>query len=246
MTTMHGSIRLLACATLAGVALTACTSSEAPEAVDDPVASTPEDPGTDEPTASESTATEPPEPIRFDSAAGTAYLDGCEVHALESPDEDGTHHAPEEAPPADELYAAQANRPAHSGPHFASFLPELRPVLPIEQLEERAFVHNMEHGSIVLAVAVDHPDLEAILGWVDELSAVNVGRVGAGIYLTAWPTPAPDTVSLRAWGTALDCTGFDTDGATTFVFEHYGTQGVAPEGFFAPFPFERFEDTSTT
>jgi hypothetical protein len=160
------------------------------------------------------------------------------------PDSERTHLDDDEAAEltVDDLYEL---RPPHSGRHLGRFLP-----LPVEAfdrpVDERALVHNLEHGAV--AVLYDPSELAdtdvAILeAWVRDRNAAgfhdDAERTGAAI-VAAPVEPGSMTsgaaVAFRAWGVATDCDGFDQMIADGFLASHFGTRGVAPEGFLAPYP----------
>jgi hypothetical protein len=188
------------------------------------------------------------ETVMVDATELTRRTDeGCERLAGRQgpePQEDRTHLDDEEASELtpDDLYEL---RPPHSGRHLGRFLP-LPPEAFDAPVDERALVHNLEHG----AVAVFYDPSELTEGEVDALAAWVVERNGAGFHddaertgaaiVVAPVTPGTITsgrpVALRAWGVATDCDGFDEVVADGFLASHFGTRGSAPEGFLAPYP----------
>ncbi|WP_052664712.1 DUF3105 domain-containing protein [Nitriliruptor alkaliphilus] len=158
------------------------------------------------------------------------------------PLEDRTHLDDTAAETADELYDL---RPPHSGRHLAQVLP-VRPEAYPGPIDERAAVHNLEHGAILV---VYDPDL---LGG-DEVAALEAWTVernlggflgaldGAGVGVLVAPAEpgsisSGSAVALRAWGVATDCDGFDQVIADGFLATHYGDRGAAPERSFGPYP----------
>jgi hypothetical protein len=160
------------------------------------------------------------------------------------PEGDRSHLDDDEAADlsVDDLYDL---RPPHSGRHLGAFLPV--PEEPFDgPVDERALVHNLEHGAIAVLYdpeALDPEDLDALTAWLVERNGAgfheDAERTGAGI-LVAPVEPGTITsggaLALRAWGVATDCEGFDPVVADGFLASHFGTRGTAPEGFLAPYP----------
>jgi hypothetical protein len=158
----------------------------------------------------------------------TAMVDAdCE---LVTPGFDGPtdHLEPAEAPPADELYD---ERPAVGGQHLAEWLTAGVFDAPVE---ERAAVHNLEHGAVALYHDPDLPDdqVAAIADWATSRNEAGLldERTGAGVLVAPWEGPLDPPVAFRAWGVAADCQAFAPAFADDFVREHFGTAGDAPEG----------------
>jgi hypothetical protein len=173
--------------------------------------------------------------------------EGCERLAGQrgpEPQEDRTHLDDEEAAELtpDDLYEV---RPPHSGRHLGRFLP-LPPDAFDAPVDERALVHNLEHGAV--AVLYDPSELpqvevDALEAWVAERNGVgfhdDAERTGAAIVVapvTPGTIASGRPLALRAWGVATDCDGFDEVVADGFLARHFGTRGSAPEGFLAPYP----------
>lgn len=157
---------------------------------------------------------------------------GCEVTVDGAPLEDRTHLDPSTAPPPDALYP---DRPAHSGQHYGRLLP-LPGGTEDQPLDERAVLHNMEHGSVVVWFG---PQLRSeVAEW--RASRVRLGFTSSsGGALFASPMPQledPPTVALRAWGVAMDCERFDPVVADAFLVDHWGSHGEAPEASLSPYP----------
>lgn len=170
---------------------------------------------------------------------------GCEVLAEDAPNPGAAEHFdPATAPPADVMYPFDI-RPAHSGPHFGQTLPIIRAGVD-SQLEERGLLHNLEHGSV--AIFYDPEQVEGgEVGAMESLSETlndngfALARSGSGIFVSPFTDPGISSgkaVALRAWGQAVDCDRFDETVAQAFIRDHYGREGIAPEGGFAPYPFD--------
>lgn len=187
----------------------------------------------------------------IDLDAGEQALDDC-TDVGGAIDDDRDHVDPEDAPPADAMYGDHEERPAHSGPHFGIWqLPEDVDADSLSDLDERSLVHNLEHGSIVVAIDPTHPDAPtdtaAIADWARTLmdAGFSSGRAGGGIYTVTYEGIASGApVALRAWGVALDCDAWDLDAASAFVARHYGERGQAPEKTLSPYPDDVLDDTS--
>lgn len=179
----------------------------------------------------------PPPPLDRGEVASRADDAGCQVTADGDPMEDRDHLDPADAPPADVLYP---QRPPHSGPHFGGLLPLPRGTQD-RPIDERAVLHNMEHGAVVVwfdRAAVTGADLEQVANWRDARHDLGfTSRAGGAVFASPLPEieDAP-AVALRAWGVALDCERFDPVVADAFLVDHWGSHGAAPEGELSPFP----------
>lgn len=180
-----------------------------------------------------------PPPLDPGEVADRTAAAGCRVVVDGEPMEDRRHLDPATAPPASTLYP---DRPAHSGPHLSTLLP-----LPVGTatvpLDERAVLHNMEHGSVVVwfdATAVAGDTRRAVAQWRDARAELGfTSRDGGAVFAS----PMPDlggarvpAVALRAWGVAVDCDRFDPVVADAFLVEHWGSHGAAPEADLSPYP----------
>lgn len=153
--------------------------------------------------------------------------------------DDRDHLDPATAPPAGELYGTDL--PA-AGPHFAQWSPVIEG-LPRAPLDPRALLHNMEHGAVVVWLnpdVLDRGTMKFIARWRDQLGEAGFDnqRSGAAVFVSRLPghVETDAGVSLRAWGTALDCDGWELAVADAFVGLHYGTRGDAPEAELGPWP----------
>lgn len=134
------------------------------------------------------------------------------------------------ANPPDVLYD---DRPATSGQHLGSVV---RSGVFDEALDERVTTHNLEHGYVVFWHAPDADPAE-----VSELKEFAQAQIDDGqekIVVAEYPTPdvlGDDTnFSTVAWNFRQNCAEFDPDVALTFMEEHYGLAGRAPEKTIAP------------
>ncbi len=165
--------------------------------------------------------------VRADAAGCTLVVDG-------EPLEDRGHLDPDDAPPPEVLYP---ERPAHSGQHYGTVLslPQGPARAPID---ERAVLHNMEHGAVVVWFDPAAADRETIADWRDARDGLGfVSRAGGAVFASPMPDidDAP-SVALRAWGVAMDCERFDPIVADAFLVDHWGSHGEAPEAELSPFP----------
>ena len=181
---------------------------------------------------------EVPTPIDPAEAAGRAEAAGCTTVADGEPVEDVRHLDPAEAPPPAALYE---HRPADSGRHYGSIL-SLPDGTATSSIDERAVLHNMEHGSVVVWFdedTVGRDGRAAIADWRDQRDDLGFTSSSGGA-LFATPMPGdlddPPAVALRAWGQAVDCQRFDPLVADAFLAEHWGSHGIAPEADLSPYP----------
>lgn len=149
------------------------------------------------------------------------------------------HLDPATAPPASELYDQPL--PA-GGRHYGTPSP-LVLELPASALDPRAVLHNMEHGAVVVWVDADRVDaatLADVERWRQQLGVAGFDNrdTGAGIFVSPMPdgveVDAP--VALRAWGVALDCPTWNVAAADSFLAQHFGSRGEAPEAELGPYP----------
>lgn len=165
--------------------------------------------------------------------AAAAVAAGCQTVEHE-PDGQPVHYAPDAAPPAEDLYT---QRPPASGPHFTSWLQVDIYGGPVD---ERAAVHNLEHGAVVVWYdpgTVDEADLAALIAWAEQRNAAGLvsRRAGTGIIVAPYDgAEMPQPLAFRAWQVTGDCDRFERDYADGFVLRYFGSRGHAPEGGLAP------------
>jgi hypothetical protein len=165
---------------------------------------------------------------------------GCEMLAEREPLEERYHFTGDAAPPADSIYTD--TRPTHSGPHNELVSPVSEDGFS-SQIEERSSTHNLEHGSVIAWYDPEQiDDASVIRDWNAQLNASGFQMQqgsGAGIMSAPYEDPGIESgkaVAFRAWGTAMDCDTFDEDVANGFVAQHFGSRGIGPERFLAPYP----------
>lgn len=185
-------------------------------------------------------------PLDRDEVADRSDAAGCALTVDGEPMEDRNHVDPADAPPADVLYP---QRPAHSGRHYGSLM-RLPQGVSDTPIDERAVLHNMEHGAVVVWFdpgAVPGRAREQIAAWRDARADLGfVSRNGGGVFASPMPDVADaPPLALRAWGVALDCERFDPIVADAFLVDHWGSHGAAPEAERSPYPDGalRYRDT---
>lgn len=180
-----------------------------------------------------------PDPLGRVEAAAAAQAAGCDLLVDGDPLPDRTHVDPGDAPPPEVLYPE--HRPAHSGRHFGAWLPLQGDRVPDDPIDERAVVHNLEHGAVVVwfdAAQVDGGTVERIARWRRERADLGFTSESAG-GVFASPATQIDSgkaVALRAWGVAMDCDRFDPAVADAFLIDHWGSHGASPEANLSPYP----------
>lgn len=188
-----------------------------------------------------------PPPLDRVEVVERAEAAGCRTVVDGEPLEDVSHLDRSDAPPPDALYP---DRPAHSGPHDGGLLP-LPAGTATVPIDERAVLHNMEHGAVVVwfdPAQVDAETRRAISAWREQREDLGFTSESGG---AVYASPAPDmddppAVSLRAWGVAVDCDRFAPLVADGFLADHWGSHGAAPEASLSPYPEDslRFRETA--
>lgn len=163
---------------------------------------------------------------------------GCELLVDREPLEDRRHIRPGEFTP-EELYPD--HRPAHSGRHYGTLVPVPTEIAP-RPLDERAVIHNAEHGSVMVwfdPEQVDSATVDRIADWRDSRGNRLGFASDANGAVFASPASVIDSgkaVALRAWGVAMDCDRFDPLVADAFLIDHWGSHGISPEAHLSPYP----------
>ena len=181
---------------------------------------------------------EAPAPLSPSEVARAAGAAGCELLVDGVPLEDRNHIAPGEFTP-EELYPD--NRPAHSGRHYGSLIPVPTDIAE-RPIDERAVIHNAEHGSVMVWFDPEQVDGE-VVGQIRDWRNSRGNRLGfasdANGAVFASPATVIDSgksIALRAWGVAMDCDRFDPLVADAFLVEHWGSHGMSPEAHLSPYP----------
>jgi hypothetical protein len=174
-----------------------------------------------------------PPALDRDRAATHFQAAGCRMLAEGEPYDDRSHLDPADAPPPEVLYP---DRPPHSGQHYPSVL-SLPSGIPSGPIDERAVLHNMEHGAVVIWFS--DAGIRDQLGdwWGHRRDLGFTSSAGGAVYVSPMPDMMnPPVIALRAWGVAVDCDDWDPVVADAFLLEHYGDRGIAPERTLTPFP----------
>lgn len=181
---------------------------------------------------------EVPPPMLRDEVEARADTAGCALVVDGEPLEDRSHLDPDDAPPPAVLYPV---RPPHSGRHYGTLLPLPAGVATVP-IDERAVLHNMEHGSVVVWFDPDRVDdgtAEALADWWRGRTDLGfTSDAGGAVYVSPLPPDVedPPVIALRAWGVAVDCDGFAPLVADGFLADHWGSRGAAPEAHLSPYP----------
>lgn len=139
--------------------------------------------------------------------AGAGHLDGATI-AQNSPDT---------------LYP---DRPASSGQHFGSWL---KTGVYDQVLDERALLHNLEHGYVV-AYFDDGADAAQVTELKEHLQQQIDGDYPK-VIATAWDGDLPGDANFGwvAWNQRQLCREFDVDVFDVFLDAHHSGAGGAPE-----------------
>jgi hypothetical protein len=179
---------------------------------------------TDEPTRSDG-------PVVLSSQDVTDAQAGAGCSSFEA--EGGTvtaRHVGEDGPPPEELYE---RRPPTDGDHLGRWVDA---GVHDEAPDERAVVHNHEHGAVSVWYApdaVDDADLDALTAWAEARNGVLANQAGAGVVVAPFQDGLAGSavIAFRSWTGGLDGERFDDVVADGFLLERFGE---APEGNLAP------------
>lgn len=166
----------------------------------------------------------PQEVADAEAAAGCTELDA------DAAGDATAQHVDEEGPAAADLYDV---RPPTHGDHLGAWV-EAR--VYEEAPDERAVVHNHEHGAISVWYAPDaiaEDALDTLRAWAEARNDALANDAGAGVVVAPFDDglEGGTVVALRAWTGGLDCDVFDPVVADGFLLERFGD---APEGGLAP------------
>ncbi len=126
--------------------------------------------------------------------------------------------------PPEVLYA---DRPATSGQHFGNWL---KTGVYDQVIDERALVHNLEHGYIVAYYDDDAPKEQ-----VDQLKEFAQSQIDGDfkkLIVAKWDGETFDgdvNFAYTAWNQRQRCEQFNQDILLTFIQAHHSTRGEAPE-----------------
>lgn len=130
--------------------------------------------------------------------------------------------------PPETLYPS---RPATSGEHYSSWL--ITGVYD-EVMDERALVHNLEHGYVVAYYDSDAPDEQ-----VEELKSFAREQIDGNypkIIVSPWDGDLPEShnFAFTAWNVRQMCEELDTETLSVFLADHHSGAGDAPEKTLPP------------
>lgn len=161
---------------------------------------------------------------RREAAAAKLEELGCTPNeTLE--DAGGTHfnNAELAASPPETVYT---DRPASSGKHYGNWL---KTGVYDQQLDERALVHNLEHGYIL-----GYYDEGADETQVTEFKAEAQKHIDdkfPKIIVSPWDGELPEDANFAyvAWTHRQMCAEFDADVFFSFIDDHHSSNGDAPD-----------------
>jgi hypothetical protein len=156
-------------------------------------------------------------------AAAEARLDelGCTDDALQ-PDQSAGHiQDPAQVPPE----AIYTDRPVSSGPHLGAVA---QSGVYDTLIDERLLVHNLEHGYVIAYYAEDAPAEEiAELKEFAEAELDDNPKLIVAPKIGEWSSDAD--FAFVAWRYRQMCEEFDPGVLLSFIRDHYGLAGIAPE-----------------
>lgn len=141
------------------------------------------------------------------------------------------HLSADDAPPPEELYDT---RPATAGDHLGEWV---EVAVYEERPDERAVVHNHEHGAVSVwydPEVLDPRQIDALTTWATARNEAGLANdAGAGVIVSPFRDELPEgvAVAFRSWTGGLDCTAFNEVAADGLLLERFGQ---APEGNLAP------------
>lgn len=164
-------------------------------------------------------------------AAVQARLDDLGCTPDESMEDRGQGHLEAAAlasSPPDTLYP---DRPATSGTHYSNWL--ITGVYD-ELIDERALIHNLEHGYVVSYYSQDAPADQ-----IDEYKQAAQEHIDGNypkLIVAPWDGALPEGANFAyvAWGQRQLCQQFDADVFELFVRSHHSSAGDAPERTLPP------------
>lgn len=155
-----------------------------------------------------------------------ARLDEVGCTPIETEDDvGGGQHISGQALAENDPETIYSRRPSSVGPHLGSVVAS---GAYDETIDERLVVHNLEHGYVTFwwAPGADAATVDALKTFVndhiDEYPKLIAAPYNADL-------PEEQAVNIMAWTHRQECAEFDPDVALTFMDEHYGLAGDAPE-----------------
>lgn len=161
---------------------------------------------------------------RAEEVAGRLDELGC-TEVVQDEDFGGGQHIPGQALAQNAPEDIYNVLPASAGPHIGSVVAS---GVYDETVDERLVVHNLEHGYVALWWDPDAPQetVDAVKSFVED-NRGEFPKLVAAPYNADLPNE--QAVTTVAWGYRQSCAEFDADVALTFLDEHYGLAGEAPE-----------------
>jgi hypothetical protein len=159
-------------------------------------------------------------------AAAEANREELGCTPVEEPDDLGQGHLDasslSEEPP-DALYP---DRPATSGRHFGSWLKT--GVYDVD-VDERALVHNLEHGYVLAYYNPDAPEEQVTA--LKEQAQEQIDGDFAKLIVAPWEgqLPGEKNFAYTAWNARQSCTEYDEQTFQVFLEAKHSARGVAPE-----------------
>jgi hypothetical protein len=158
-------------------------------------------------------------------AAVQAKLDDLGCTETEKLEDQGAGHFSNEELAATPPDVAFPDRPATSGKHFGNWL--MTGVYD-QRLDERALVHNLEHGYILgyFDEGADEAQVEALKTYAQELIDDKLPK----IIVSRWDGDLPDDANFAyvAWNNRQLCKEFDEEVFLTFAEDFHSSNGDAP------------------
>lgn len=161
---------------------------------------------------------------RREEVAGRLAALGCgEIEEMADQGQGHITQAQMAANPPDSLYPEQ---PATSGTHFGGVVAS---GVYDEAIDERITTHNLEHGYVIFWHGEGADDAE--VAELEEFAQAQIGDGQDKLIVAPYPGELPDGVNFStvAWNFRQNCAEFDPDVALTFMDDHYGLAGRAPE-----------------
>ena len=155
---------------------------------------------------------------RPDAAALTAARSAAGCNEVQQPAQAGRDHIS-----PDKQAGNWNSNPPTSGDHLATPLPR---GIYRDQQDERAIVHNLEHGYAVIQYK-NLPEDQ-----VETLTKLAEGLKGQKVVLAPYSGLTADGVALTAWQRLQTCQRADVDVVSGFLNDYMppgGTKAVAPE-----------------
>ena len=158
-------------------------------------------------------------------AALLAKLDDLGCSEVEDIQDAGAGHFGNEELQASPPDVAYPDRPATSGKHFGNWI--MTGVYD-QLIDERALVHNLEHGYVLAyyTEGADEAEVEELKTYAQE----QIDDKYQKIIVSRWDGDLPNdaSIALVAWNHRQTCEQFDGDVMLDFLKEHHSSSGDAP------------------